>query len=472
MQLTQCLREKYHVTIRKKQKEEFFKQKRNNYCYEMDQQPEFPHEYFQNVAKNQLVQQSLERINMFFVHEHSEQAIKLSMDDIFNWLPFLVQQIDQYPQEVSKCLVNLTFQLNNKEMKQFLSIVHFSSLLSLLKFANLSDVSESFSQILINFVNDLSVQEFKLLNDQYNLVEVILQTIENYGCTILGQTNFTKIIAHLVELKAQINHEQIAIYADKILLDQYDNPLRCAGLKLLCNVLEQIIDPEEIMTLVPNIKCLGHIINQLGDENVSSNEIVYTTKLIWLLCRINNFLLNYVINQFNLFSNLQKLLASQLYLTEPKIQNKINEILIEIFDFNNDEEDEVHDELLRSFIQATTRLLRECLDLRKKVKTPPNSIIRLFIVLISTNYWGLFLANCPLIEVINLMMSQDELPCDYKTYLQLMSQIVEQGEQIYPEIFVGKFLKYNGEAIIEEIQMKGDDDEFNMLQDFLKDIYD
>ena len=43
-------------------------------------------------------------------------------------------------------------------------------------------------------------------------------------------------------------------------------------------------------------------------------------------------------------------------------------------------------------------------------------------------------------------------------YLILMRDIITQGEgiifikqEIYPNEFVGKFLKYNGEAILEEI---------------------
>lgn len=51
-------------------------------------------------------------------------------------------------------------------------------------------------------------------------------------------------------------------------------------------------------------------------------------------------------------------------------------------------------------------------------------------------------------------------------YLILMRDIITQGEEIYPNEFVGKFLKYNGEAILEEIQMKGTDLEYKMAQEF------
>ncbi|CAK86708.1 unnamed protein product (macronuclear) [Paramecium tetraurelia] len=417
-------REQFRVQIRKEKNEELFTKKRTNLTSSIPL--DFPKVDYDQLISKQNLPQCVVNLDQYLsskieVHPQIINDLLLGAQLTFDLLQY-------FPQECSKFLTNFTYHMKREQMLQLLNqsqIVYLNNLLN----GSSDELKENLTKIVCNFIVELNSDEALRLAQSLQLLTNICYSYTTHGCHRELSMNYLRIIAHLFfnNYKEQ-NMECVLDIIDKISQCKGDDALQLQSFKTMRAVIGSIhINQLEIPYLNQQVSYLSLQIVKCNNRK----EQAIDEKKYHLLTFYSN----------TLSSNLSHNKA---------IIKLIYQGLIQIIENDNNF-------VLNEQNQCFEKIVTQVQNANKEQQEFPSNTCNLIIQLLKSRYKESTIIEFPILKLISEFYQNENQLINIDDYLYIALTVLQTGEMIYPDRYVGEFLKYQGESIIQDIQRNTSD---------------
>ncbi|CAD8183478.1 unnamed protein product [Paramecium octaurelia] len=429
-------RELFRVQIRKEKNEEIFTKKRTNITLSIHL--DFPKVDYDQLISKQNLPQCIEKLDQYLsskIEVHPQ-----IINDLLPGAQLTFDLLQYFPQECSKFLTNFTYHMKREQMLQLLShsqIVYLNNLLN----GSSDELKENLTKIVCNFIVELNSDEALNLAQSLQLLTNICYSYTTHGCHRELSMNYLRIIAHLFfnNYKEQ-NMEYVLSIIDKISQCKEDDALQLQSFKTMRAVIGSIhINQFEIVNQF----------NQYQIIDVALSLAIQAFKMLNVIIEKNKQLMKFLLEKYHLLTCYSNTLSSNLSCNKAIIK-LIYQGLIQIIENDNNfvlnEQDQCF-EILVTQVQNANKYHQEF---------PPNTC-NLIIQLLKSRYKESTIIEFPILKLISEFYQNENQLISIDDYLYIAFTVLQTGEMIYPDRYVGEFLKYQGESIIQDIQRNTSD---------------
>ncbi|CAD8071876.1 unnamed protein product [Paramecium primaurelia] len=442
-------RELFRVQIRKEKNEEIFTKKRTSIIQSIPL--DFPKLDYDQLISKQNIPQCLENLNDFLCSK--KDICPQIITALIPGAQIAFDLVQYFPQECSKFLTNFTYHMKREQMLQLLSqsqIVNLNNLLN----GSSDELKENLTKIIFNFIVELNSDEALKLAQSLQLLTNIYYSYTTHGCHEELSMNYLKIIAHLFfnNYKEQ-NMEQILEIIDNISQSTVDDDLKLQSFKTMRAVIgSNYINQFEVINQFNKYLIIDDALsafNNMIQHQESTKLGIQALKMLNVINEKNKQMMKLLLEKYHLLTFYSNALSSNLSqdLTIIKlIYQGFLQIIEDDNNFASNEQDLCFEKIVRQVQIAN----------KNNYEFPPNTCI-LILQLLKSRYKEQTIIEFPIFKLISDFYQNDKYFIKIDDYLFIAFTVLETGETIYPERYVGEFLKYQGEPIIQDIQKNTSD---------------
>ncbi|CAK90442.1 unnamed protein product (macronuclear) [Paramecium tetraurelia] len=450
-------RELFRVQIRKEKNEQIFTKKRTNITQSIP--IDFPKvDYDQLISKTNLPQ-CLDNIDQFLTSKTNIdpqiiQALIPGAQITFDLLQY-------FPYECSKFLTNFTYHMNREQMIQLLTQSQILNLNNLLNGSS-DELKENLTKIICNFIVELNSEEALKLAQSLQLLSNIYYSYTTHGCNERLSMNYLRIIAHLFfnNYKEQ-NMEYILEIIDNISQSTVDDDLKLQSFKTMraiigsyhINQFEIVNQFDKFLIIEDGLSAFNAV---LQEQKVTELGI-QALKMFNAMLQKNKQLMKLLLEKYSLLTFYCNALSSNLNLDKTIIKLIYEGFLLIIEDDNNF--------VLNEQDLCFEKIVTQVQVYNKKNKEFPSNTCSLITQLLKSRYKEQTIIEFPILKLISEFYQSEKQLITIDDYLFIAFTVLQTGEMIYPDRYVGEFLKYQGESIIQDIQKNTNDFEHMQLID-------
>ncbi|CAD8111143.1 unnamed protein product [Paramecium sonneborni] len=442
-------RELFRVQIRREKNEEIFTKKRSNIIQQI--LIDFPKNDYDQLISKSNIPQCIENLDEFL--SSKKELDSQIIDAIIPGAQIVFDLLQHFPQQCSKFLTNFTYHMKRQQMLLLLSQSQILYLNNLLNYSS-DELKESFTKIVFNFLVELNLDETLKLAQSLQILSNIYYSYTTHGCHEELSMNYLKIIDHLfLHNYREPNMEQILEIIDNISQSTIDDSLKQQSFKTMRAVIGSIhINQFQIVNQFNKYLIIDDAISAFNDVIKSqkvSKLAIQALKMFNVIIEKNKQLMKLLLEKYHLLSYYSNALQSNL---------KFNKIIIKLiyegfYSIIEDDNNFVLNEQDLCFEKIVTQVQ----IINKNNKEFPSNICNLITKLLKSRYKEQTIIEFPIFKLINEFYQDEIQIINIDDYLFIAHTVLSIGEMIYPDRYVGEFLKYQGESVIQDIQKKTND---------------